>query len=59
MTAIDLDTLSGWRDPYVERITITDDGVSQGAVGRCAKDEIDTSLELDAVAVRRDVIGSR
>jgi hypothetical protein len=58
MTALDLDAL-GWTDPYVERMRITDDGVTQGARGRCANDEIDTSLELDAVAVRLDVVESK
>lgn len=57
MTAIDLDTL-GWTDPHVEQIKITDDGVTRGARGRCANDEIDTSLELDAVAVRLDTIAT-
>lgn len=59
MLAIDLDTLAGFTAPYIQTITITDDGVSQGAKGRCAGDDIDTSLELDAVAVRLDVLGAR
>lgn len=57
MLAIDLDTLAGWSDQHVERITITDDGIDQGAWGLCAQASIDTSLELDAVAIRNDVIG--
>ena len=59
MLAIDLDNLEGWTDPYVETITVTDDGISQNAWGRCSQGPIDTSVELDGVAVRNDALGLR
>jgi len=57
LLAVDLDSLAGWTDPYVISLRFVDDGVSQAAEANCdVPFLIDTSVEIDAVAARSDVL---